>query len=92
MSEENKIQIFEDRKIRTVWNESEEEWYFSIVDVVQILTDQPNFDTALKYWNKLKQRLNNEESQLVSDCHQLKMPSPKDGRITKKIFKTLLAL
>lgn len=80
MSEENKIQIFEDRKIRTVWNESEEEWYFSIVDVVQILTDQPNFDTARKYWNKLKQRLNNEGSQLVSDCHQLKMPSPKDGK------------
>ena len=55
--DENNIRIFEDKKIRTAWNESEEEWYFSIVDVVQVLTDQPNFDTARKYWNKLKQRL-----------------------------------
>ena len=78
--DENNIQIFEDKKIRTAWNESEEEWYFSIVDVVQVLTDQPNFDTARKYWNKLKQRLKDEGSQLVSNCHQLKMPSPKDGK------------
>ena len=80
MSEENKIQIFEDKKIRTAWNESEEEWYFSIVDVVQILTDQPSYDIARKYWNKLKQRLKDEGSELVSSCHQLKMPSPKDGK------------
>lgn len=80
MSEENKIQIFEDKKIRTAWNESEEEWYFSIVDVVQILTDQPSYDIARKYWNKLKQRLKDEGSKLVSSCHQLKMPSPKDGK------------
>ena len=78
--DENNIRIFEDKKIRTAWNESEEEWYFSIVDVVQVLTDQPNFDTARKYWNKLKQRLKVEGSQLVSNCHQLKMPSPKDGK------------
>lgn len=80
MSEENKIQIFEDKKIRTAWNESEEEWYFSIVDVIQILTDQPSYDIARKYWNKLKQRLKDEGSELVSSCHQLKMPSPKDGK------------
>ena len=78
--DENNVQVFEDKKIRTAWNESEEEWYFSIVDVVQVLTDQPNFDTARKYWNKLKQRLKDEGSQLVSNCHQLKMPSPKDGK------------
>ena len=78
--DENNVQIFEDKKIRTAWNESEEEWYFSIVDVVQVLTDQPNYDTARKYWNKLKQRLKDEGSQLVSNCHQLKMPSPKDGK------------
>ena len=83
MSEENKIQIFEDKKIRTAWNESEEEWYFSIVDVVQILTDQPSYDIARKYWNKLKQRLKDEGSELVSSCHQLKMPSPKDGKSYK---------
>ena len=80
MSEENKIQIFEDKKIRTAWNESEEDWYFSIVDIVQVLTDQPSYDIARKYWNKLKQRLKDEGSELVSSCHQLKMPSPKDGK------------
>lgn len=80
MSEENKIQIFEDKKIRTAWNESEEDWYFSIVDVVQILTDQPSYDISRKYWNKLKQRLKDEDSELVSSCHQLKMPFPKGGK------------
>ena len=65
MSEENKIQIFEDKKIRTAWNESEEDWYFSIVDIVQVLTDQPSYDIARKYWNKLKQRLKDEGSELV---------------------------
>ena len=64
MSEENKIQIFEDKKIRTAWNESEEDWYFSIVDIVQVLTDQPSYDIARKYWNKLKQRLKDEGSKL----------------------------
>lgn len=80
---DDNIQLFEDRKIRTAWNETEEEWYFSIVDVVQVLTDQPDFDKARKYWNKLKQRLKDEGSQLVSNCHQLKMPSPKDGKSYK---------
>lgn len=86
MSEENKIQIFEDKKIRTAWNESEEDWYFSIVDIVQVLTDQPSYDIARKYWNKLKQRLKDEGSELVSSCHQLKMPSPKDGKIIKQML------
>ena len=87
MSEENKIQIFEDKKIRTAWNESEEDWYFSIVDIVQVLTDQPSYDIARKYWNKLKQRLKDEGSELVSSCHQLKMPSPKDGKNYKTDVK-----
>ena len=73
MSEENKIQIFEDKKIRTAWNESEEEWYFSVVDVVGVLTDSPDYNTGRKYWDKLKQRLKEEGSELVTNCHQLKM-------------------
>ena len=74
------IQLFENKQIRTAWDEVNEEWYFSIVDVVDILTDSRDYNTARKYWNKLKQRLNDEGSQLVTNCHQLKMKSPKDGK------------
>lgn len=80
MSENNKIQLFEDQPIRTAWDEEAEEWYFSVVDVVGVLTDQPDYQKARKYWNKLKERLTNEGSQLVTDCHQLKLKSPKDGK------------
>ncbi len=74
---DNKIQIFEDKKIRTAWNEETEEWYFSIVDVVSVLTDSAD---GRKYWNKLKQRLKEEGNELVTICHQLKLKSPKDGK------------
>ena len=74
------IKLFEENPIRTAWDEEKEEWYFSVVDVVGVLTEQTDFDTARKYWNKLKQRLKNEGGQLVSNCHQLKMRSPKDGK------------
>ena len=80
MNANDKIQLFENSRIRTAWNETEEAWYFSIVDVVSVLTDQPDYQTARKYWNKLKQRLNEEGSELVTNCHQLKMVSPKDGK------------
>ena len=72
----DKIQLFEDQPIRTAWVEDEEEWYFSIVDVVQALTESAD---GRKYWNKLKQRLNEEGSQLVTNCHQLKMTA-RDGK------------
>ncbi|MBO6061725.1 MAG: Bro-N domain-containing protein [Clostridia bacterium] len=74
------IKEFENRPIRTAWDEEKEEWYFSIVDVVCALTEQPDYQTGRKYWNKLKQRLNDEGSELVTNCHQLKMRSPKDGK------------
>ena len=77
---ENRIQLFEDRKIRTAWDEETEEWYFSIVDVVGVLTEQPDYDGARNYWKVLKNRLNEEGSQLVTNCNQLKMTSPKDGK------------
>lgn len=76
----DKIQLFEDQSIRTAWEDEQEQWYFSIVDIVRVLTDQPDFNTARKYWNKLKQRLSAEGSELVTYCHQLKMKSPKDGK------------
>lgn len=76
----NTIQLFEDQKIRMAWDAEREEWYFSIVDVVAVLTDQPDYDHARNYWKVLKNRLAKEGSQLVTACNQLKMRSPKDGK------------
>ena len=73
MAENEKIELFENQPIRTAWNEAEEEWYFSVVDVVRVLTDSSDYNTGRKYWNKLKQRLKEEGSELVTNCHQLKM-------------------
>ena len=73
MAENEKIELYENQPIRTAWNEAEEEWYFSVVDVVRVLTDSPDYNTGRKYWNKLKQRLKEEGSELVTNCHQLKM-------------------
>lgn len=81
MAQNDKIQLFEDKRIRTAWDEEKEEWYFSIVDVVAVLTDQPDQRGASNYWAKLKQRLKEEGSdQLLTNCQQLKMKSPKDGK------------
>ena len=80
MEQDDKIQLFEDKRIRTAWDEEHEEWYFSIVDVVVVLTDQPSYDGARNYWKVLKNRLVKEGSQLVTECNQLKMISPKDGK------------
>lgn len=71
--ENNAIQLFEDQKIRVAWDVEQEKWYFSVVDVVGVLTDSPDYNTGRKYWNKLKQRLKEEGSELVTNCHQLKM-------------------
>lgn len=79
MSEQEKIQLFENQKIRTAWDSEKEEWYFSIVDVVGALTDAVDFETSRKYWNKLKQRLKEEGNQLVTNCHQLKLKAA-DGK------------
>ena len=75
----NEIQLFEDQKIRVAWDAEREEWYFSIVDVVGVLTDSPDYNTGRKYWNKLKQRLKDEVNELVTNCHQLKMRAA-DGK------------
>ena len=77
----DKIQLFEDKRIRTAWDAEKEEWFFSIVDVVAVLTDQPDQRGASNYWAKLKQRLKEEgANQLLTNCQQLKMKSPKDGK------------
>lgn len=71
MTENDKLQMFEDQTIRTAWDEEKEEWYFSVVDVVVALTESPDYKTGRKYWNKLKQRLKEEGNELVTNCHQL---------------------
>jgi len=92
---QNGIKIFDERNVRTVWNEETEEWYFSIVDVVDVLTDSPN---SRKYWSVLKTRLKKEGSQLTTFCSQLKMPSA-DGKnyltdvaSTNQIFRLIQSI
>ncbi len=75
---QNRLVVFESKKIRRVW--LEDEWFFSVVDVVGALTDSPNDLTARKYWNKLSQRLRDEGSEVVTFCHRLKMIAP-DGKM-----------
>ena len=78
--DENKIQLFEDKRIRTAWDEENEEWLFSIVDVVGVLTSQPTPRSASNYWAKLKERLNEEGAvQLLTNCQQLKLKAA-DGK------------
>ena len=80
MLQSDKIQLFEDKRIRTAWDEEQEEWYFSVVDVVAVLTDQPDARHASTYWAVLKKRLNSEGAgQLRTNCKQLKMTA-SDGK------------
>ena len=80
MTKRESLQLFEEKKVRTVWDDEQEKWYFAIVDVCNILTDQPDYDHAKNYWKVLKFRLIKEGSQLVTKCNQLKLVSPKDGK------------
>ena len=79
-TEDNKVQLFENQPIRAAWVEAEEDWFFSVVDVIRVLTEQPDIDGARNYWKVLKKRLKEEGDQLVTNCNQLKMKSPKDGK------------
>jgi prophage antirepressor-like protein len=77
MNMKNKIQLFEEKKVRTVWDDETEEWYFSVIDVVEVLTDS---DRSRKYWNDLKKKLKTEGSELSEKIGQLKLKSP-DGKM-----------
>ena len=83
MKQQDAIQLFENKKVRTVWDSEQEKWFISIIDVIEILTESPN---ARKYWSVLKVRLKKEGSQLATNCSQLKMQS-SDG----KFYKTNVA-
>ena len=95
MKQKQAIQLFERRKVRTVWDEEHEKWYFSVVDVVGVLTDSVD---GRKYWNKLKQRLKEEGNETVTNCHQLKMPA-SDGKMrltdvadTEQLFRIIQSI
>lgn len=80
MVKKNSIKLFGSDKIRAVWDDEQDKWYFSVVDVVAVFTESKDFQTARKYWNKLKQRLREEGFEPVTNCHQLKMPAA-DGKM-----------
>ena len=80
MGQKEALQLFNDRQIRTAWDDKEEKWYFSIVDVVAVLTDSIDYQTARKYWKVLKGRLLQEGDELVTNCYQLKMRAA-DGKM-----------
>jgi len=75
----NKLAVFEGHQIRRIYDEPTETWWFSVVDIIRVLTQQPDYQASRKYWNKLKERLGKEGSQLVTNCHQLKMTAD-DGK------------
>ena len=98
MTRQQAIQLFEERKVRTVWDDQEEKWYFSIVDVCGVLTDSKDALTARKYWNKLKQRLKEEGNETVTNCHQLKLKAA-DGKMrltdvadTEQLFRIIQSI
>ena len=88
MARDDQIQLFENKRIRTAWDAEKEEWYFSIVDVVAVLTDQPDQRHAAKYWSVLKTRLKKEGSELITKCSQLKMRSADGKRYNTDVADT----
>ncbi|MDR3339910.1 MAG: Bro-N domain-containing protein [Candidatus Symbiothrix sp.] len=95
MTKKDSIKLFEEKTVRTVWNEDREEWYFSVVDVVGILTESPD---PAAYWRKLKQRLKEEGNETVTNCHGLKMLAP-DGKMrmtdvadTQQLFRLIQSI
>lgn len=99
MSQQEQIQLFESQQVRTIWDSEKEEWFFSIVDVCKILTNQPSYDLARNYWKVLKHRLIAEGFEPVTNCNQLKLVSPNDykKRLTdvatsKELFRIIQSI
>ena len=88
MSDIENMQLFEDQPIRTAWNEEDEEWYFSVVDVIGVLTDQPDSRRAAKYWSVLKIRIKRESGELTTICSQLKLKSSDGKRYNTDVANT----
>ena len=98
MTSKQTLQLFEQKKVRTIWDEEQEKWYFAIVDVVAVLTEQDDYLKSRKYWNKLKQRLKEEGNETVTNCHQLKLQAA-DGKMrltdvadTEQLFRLIQSI
>jgi len=98
MAKEANTKLFEEKKVRTIWDDEKEEWYFSVVDVVGILSDQATHDGARNYWKVLKKRLIDEGNQSVTNCNQLKLPA-QDGKLrltdvanTEQLFRLVQSI
>ena len=98
MTQKQSLQIFEDRKIRTVWDDEQEKWYFSIVDTVEILTEQKDHQGARNYWKVLKNRLRKEGNETVTNCNRLKLQA-EDGKMrltdvadTEQLFRLIQSI
>ena len=98
MTKKESLQLFETKKVRTIWDDEQEKWYFAIVDVVAVLTEQNDYQTSRKYWNKLKQRLKEEGNETVTNCHQFKLQAA-DGKMrltdvadTEQLFRLIQSI
>ena len=98
MTKKESLQLFETKKVRTIWDDELEKWYFAIVDVVAVLTEQNDYQTSRKYWNKLKQRLKEEGNETVTNCHQFKLQAA-DGKMrlmdvadTEQLFRLIQSI
>ena len=98
MKPNESIKLFEEKKVRTLWDEEQEKWYVSVVDAIEISTDSQDFQRARKYWNKLKQRLKAEGNETVTNCHRLKMKA-EDGKMrltdvadTEQLFRLIQSI
>jgi hypothetical protein len=98
MDKQNGIKIFEDKKVRTLWDEDQEKWYFSIVDIIAALTNQNDFQGARNYWKVLKHRLLKEGNETVTNCNQLKLLA-EDGKMritdvadTEQLFRLIQSI
>ena len=98
MTKKESLQLFETKKVRTIWDDEQEKWYFAIVDVVAVLTEQHDYQTSRKYWNKLKQRLKEEGNETVTNCHQFKLQAA-DGKMrltdvadTEQLFRLIQSI
>ena len=98
MTKKESLQLFETKKVRTIWDDEQEKWYFAIVDVVAVLTEQNNYQTSRNYWKVLKNRLKNEGNETVTNCNQFKLQAA-DGKMrltdvadTEQLFRLIQSI